>query len=53
MATNAVITSGTGIAGLPLTIPQDPSYLGMLLSAQAGVLTTAIDFTAALDLQVN
>jgi len=49
----AVITSAAGIANLPLTIPPDPSYFGMQLSAQAGVLTTAIDMTAALDLQVN
>jgi len=53
VVTIAVITSATGIANLPLTIPADPSYFGLQLSAQAGVLSTAIDMTAALDLQVN
>ena len=51
--TIAVITSAAGIANLSLSIPPDPSYYGMQLSAQAGVLAAAIDITAALDLQVN
>jgi hypothetical protein len=53
MATTALITSATGIVSQPLSIPQDPAYLGLQLSAQAGVLSTGVDFTNALDLIVN
>lgn len=53
MATTAVITSGAGIVSLPLAIPADPSFIGLQLSAQGGVLTTGIDMTNALDLVVN
>ena len=53
IATSAVITSATGIAGQSLSIPADPSFLGVLLSAQAGVLSAGIDMTNALDLVVN
>lgn len=53
MATTALITSATGIVSQALTIPADPAYLGLQLSAQAGVMSTGIDFTNALDLIVN
>jgi len=49
----ALITSSTGIAILPMAVPADPSYIGLQLAAQAGVLTTGINMSNALELQVN
>jgi hypothetical protein len=52
-ATTALVTSGTGVASLPMSLPANPIFQGLPLSAQAGVLTTNIDITNALNLVVN
>lgn len=53
VATTAVITSAAGISNLPMVMPNDPGLVGVQIAAQAGVLSTAIDMTNALDLVVN
>lgn len=53
LSSTAVITSAAGYASLPMTIPNDPTFAGLQLSAQAGALATAIDMTNALDFIVQ
>lgn len=52
-ATTAVVTSQVGVASLPMTMPANPAYIGITLSAQAGVLPNGVDITNALQLIVN
>lgn len=52
-ASVALVTSGTGVASLPMALPANPAYFGLQLSAQAGVLAANIDITNALNLVVN
>src|SRR5439155_19084168 len=47
---NALVLDATGFGTLPLPIPMNPIYSGTLLSLQAGVLSSPISLTNALDL---
>lgn len=53
LASTAVPLSATGTASLPMTMPANPAFYGIPMSAQAGVLAASIQLTNALDLIVN
>lgn len=52
-ASNTTLTSGAGYASQPFPVPNDPSFVGMQLSVQAGVLGASIDMTNAIDITIG
>jgi hypothetical protein len=52
-ATLATITSAAGYASLPFAVPNVPSLVGRQFSAQAGVLSTGVDVTNAVDFTIS
>ena len=52
-ASNTTVTSGVGYASQAFPVPNDPSFMGMQLSVQAGVLGASIDMTNAIDVTIG
>jgi hypothetical protein len=53
VATAFAITSASGVATLPMSIPPDPAFSGVQLAVQAGALGTALQLSNALGLAVQ
>ena len=51
-ASLATPTSSAGYASLPFVVPNSPSLTGAMFSTQAGVLSSGIDITNAIDFSI-